>query len=241
MVLKGKHVLVILSLIIVALVAACGEGKQIGGQASGPDNEANRTAAAKEYLKAFPPSELLHGLAERIPPRMPEPSRKAFVELMSSKSMEDQTYKICLDALVKNFTVAELHAMTAFYGSPEGKSASKKSGVYMSQVMPKIQQEVRAAMVKVQKETPVPQPPSQEQLKKAIEEQKKKQEAASQGKPGAQVPAAPATGAKAPAAPQAPAAKAPETKAPAAPVPSTPAPGSKTPAAPAPGGQAPGK
>jgi hypothetical protein len=228
MVLRGKYVLVILSLIIVALVAACGEGKQSGGQAAGPDNEANRTAAAKEYLKAMPPAEILHGLAERVPPRMPEASRKAFMEFMSSKGMQDQTYQICLDALVKNFTVGELHALTAFFGSPDGKSASKKFGVYMSEVMPKIQQEVRAAMVKAEKESPAPQPPSQEQLKKAIEEQKKKQQAAPQGKPGAQAPAAPAPGT------QAPGSKAPGAKAPAGPAPAAPAPETKAPTAPAP-------
>jgi hypothetical protein len=224
MISKGKSVLVILSLVIMmALVAACGQGQQPGSQAAGPDNEANRTAAAKKYLEAMPPTELLHNIAERIPPRMPEASRKAFMELMSSKEMQEKTYKICEDALVKNFTVGELNALTAFFGSPDGKSASKKFGVYMSEVMPKVQQEVRTAMAKVEKETPAPQPPSQEQLKKAIEEQKKKQPAAPQ---------------KAPAAPAAPESKAPAAKAPAGPAPAAPAPESK---APVPGGQAPGK
>ena len=33
--------------------------------------------------------------------------------------------------------------MTAFYGSPEGQSASRKFGPYMMGVMPQIQQEVK--------------------------------------------------------------------------------------------------
>ena len=57
-----------------------------------------------------------------------------------------------MEGLVKNFTVGELNAMTAFYGSPEGQSASKKFGPYMAGIMPQIQQEVKKAMDEKQKQ-----------------------------------------------------------------------------------------
>ena len=43
--------------------------------------------------------------------------------------------------------------MTAFYGSPEGKSAAKKFGPYMAGIMPQIQQEVKKAMDEKQKQS----------------------------------------------------------------------------------------
>ena len=70
---------------------------------------------------------------------------------MSSKDIEEAANRITLNALAKNFTVGELNAMVAFYGSPEGKSASKKFGPYMAEVMPQIQQEIKKAVDAAQK------------------------------------------------------------------------------------------
>ena len=77
---------------------------------------------------------------------------------MESADLEKAASRITLEGLVKNFTVGELNAMTAFYGSPEGKSASKKFGPYMMGVMPQIQQEVKKAMDEKQKLEPKGQP-----------------------------------------------------------------------------------
>ena len=46
----------------------------------------------------------------------------------------------------------ELNAMVAFYGSPTGKSAFKKFGPYMGEIMPQIQQEVKKALAQTQQE-----------------------------------------------------------------------------------------
>jgi hypothetical protein len=48
--------------------------------------------------------------------------------------------------MVRHFTVRELNALTDFYGSPEGRSAMKKFGAYMADVMPAIQQEMARAI-----------------------------------------------------------------------------------------------
>ncbi|MCX5893402.1 MAG: DUF2059 domain-containing protein, partial [Deltaproteobacteria bacterium] len=54
--------------------------------------------------------------------------------------------------LVKHFTVTELKAMSAFYGSPEGRAIHKKFGDYMADVMPEVNKEVLAALQKVNQE-----------------------------------------------------------------------------------------
>ena len=128
---------------LLLMASACADNKQVK---SLPDNPENRATAAKHYLKAMPPKEMLQSLATRVVPNLPEKDRKAFVEVMESADLEKAADRITLEGLVKNFTVGELNAMTAFYGSPEGKSASKKFGPYMMGVMPQIQQEVKKAM-----------------------------------------------------------------------------------------------
>lgn len=140
---------------LILMVSACADTGQVK---SLPDNPENRTAAAKRYLKAMPPKDMLQSLATRVAPNLPEKDRKAFVEVMESPDLEKAADRITMEALVKNFTVGELDAMTAFYGSPEGKSAAKKFGPYMMGVMPQIQQEVKKAMDEKQKLEPKGQP-----------------------------------------------------------------------------------
>jgi hypothetical protein len=124
---------------------------------------------------------MLHGMATRIVQRLPEKDRKAFLEVMSSKNIEEAANRITIDALVKHFTVGELKAMVAFYGSPEGQSAYKKFAPYMAEMMPQIQEEVKKAMTEAekkqepqepQKPQAQPQPPGQKDGVKPPNEKK---------------------------------------------------------------------
>jgi hypothetical protein len=200
MVLRRKYVLFFLTILIMALAAACGESKQPGSQPAVADNEANRTAAAKKYLEAMPPTDLLGDMAAKIAPNLPEQNRKQFTDLLLSKEMQDKTYSICLEGLVKHFTVGELNALTAFFGSPEGKAARKKFGVYMTEVLSKINQDVRGAMEKVtEKEPPAPKEP--QGLKEAPGPKKPQAPAKAPGKPssGGKAPGAQKPGEQKPA------------------------------------------
>jgi hypothetical protein len=49
------------------------------------------------------------------------------------------------EAMVKHFTADELKALADFYGSPVGKSAMNKIGVYTADIMPAIQAEILKA------------------------------------------------------------------------------------------------
>ena len=95
-----------------------------------------------------------------------EANRKIFTEMINSPEIEKAAHRIMLDSLVKNFTVDELNAMLAFYGSPAGQAAWKKFSPYMDEIMPPIQQEVRKAIAAAHeqqdtiKEAPKPQPPA---------------------------------------------------------------------------------
>jgi hypothetical protein len=158
-----KYLMVIL---FVVMTASCSDTRQSESVKSVPDNQENRTAAAKRYLEVMPVKDMLHGLANRVVQAIPEPRRKAFMEVMESPGMEQATTRITLDNLVKHFTVGELNVLVAFYGSPDGKSALKKLGPFMADVMSQIQQEVKKAMPETQTEPESkvqPKPPAQPQ------------------------------------------------------------------------------
>jgi hypothetical protein len=140
---------------LLLMASACADTGQVK---SLPDNPENRAAAAERYMKAMPPKDMLQSLATRAAPNLPEKDRAAFVEVMNSADIEKAASRITMESLVKNFTVGELDAMTTFYGSPEGQSASKKFGAHMMGVMPQIQQEVKKAMDEKQKLEPKTQP-----------------------------------------------------------------------------------
>jgi hypothetical protein len=55
-----------------------------------------------------------------------------------------------LASMAKHFTVDELNALADFYGSREGRSAMKKFGAYMADIMPVIEQEMTKAQVEIQ-------------------------------------------------------------------------------------------
>lgn len=148
----------LLLLLILVLAAACTEQKATQTGAPVTDNEENRLAAAKEYLKIAPAQDMLKEMTASIADKLPEPVQKKFNDVMSSQALKDSTYQITLKALVKQFTVNELKAMTAFYSSPEGKSIRLKMGPYMSEVMPQVYQEVAKAMKEAEpKAAPEPQ------------------------------------------------------------------------------------
>ena len=155
----------LLLLLILVLVAACTEQKATQTGAPVADNEENRLAAAKEYLKIAPTQDMLKDLTSSFAGKLPEPMQKKFNEVMASQALKDSTYQITFKALVKHFTVNELKAMTAFYSSPEGKSIRQKMMPYMGEVMPQVYQEVAKTMKEAEpkaapepKAQPAPQP-----------------------------------------------------------------------------------
>lgn len=144
---RGRN---LLAFVLVVMVSAC-SGQDQSAKAL-PDNPENRTVVAKRYLQVMPPKEMLHEVANRVAPTLPEKNRKTFMDVMNSAAIEQAADRITLDGLVKNFTVDELNGMVAFYGSPTGKSAYKKFAAYMGDIMPQIQQEVRKAVAEANKQ-----------------------------------------------------------------------------------------
>ena len=116
------------------------------------DNKANRKKEADRYLVAMPVREMFADMAEQMGKNMPAAQRKAFKDLMTKHIDIPAMEKAIKTAMVKHFTTDELKALADFYSSPVGKSAMKKMGSYMADLMPVIQAEVLKAQAKANKE-----------------------------------------------------------------------------------------
>jgi hypothetical protein len=142
-----RYLLVIL---VMVMASACSDARQ--SAQSLPDTQENRTVVAKKYLEIMKPKDMLQSVAGSVGPRLPEQDRKTFVDIMNSPAIEQAAYRLSLDGLVKRFTLGELNAMLAFYGSPDGLSAAKKYSSYMAEIMPQLQEEVKKAVKAAEKQ-----------------------------------------------------------------------------------------
>ncbi len=131
-----KHTLIIVVLAITATAFAL------------DDTPANRSQEAGRYLLATPPEDTMKDMAEQMAMNLPPENRAMFKKLMTEHMDLSAMTKAMKDALVEHFTADELKALADFYGSPVGKSAMKKFGAYMADVMPDIQAEVLKAQAK---------------------------------------------------------------------------------------------
>ncbi|MEB3317916.1 MAG: DUF2059 domain-containing protein [Cyanobacteriota bacterium] len=111
------------------------------------DTKVNREQQAARYLLATPPKEVIDDMADQMTKTMPPDERTAFKSILGLIDIEAVT-QIMKEAMINNFTADELKALADFYGSPAGRSATKKQGRYMVDVMPGIQQEVVKAVSK---------------------------------------------------------------------------------------------
>ena len=110
------------------------------------DTQANRQAAAERYLAVAPMAGIMNDTIEKTSVNLPEEQREAYIEFMTEYVRIPVLEEAALASMVRHFTVRELNALADFYGSPEGRSAMKKFGAYMADVVPVIQQEILRAM-----------------------------------------------------------------------------------------------
>jgi hypothetical protein len=99
----------------------------------------------------MPVSELLDDMADKATEKLP-PERKQILKELLNKNLDHAALeKVMKGVAVKHFTADELSALADFCGSPAGKSALKKFGPYMGDLMPAIKNETLKAAKKGRK------------------------------------------------------------------------------------------
>jgi len=115
-----------------------------------PDSYGNRLAAAERYLQVASMKDMMRDAITETAKNLPQKVRKSYVILMSKRVHVNVLERAALASMVNHFTVDELNALADFYGSKEGRSAMKKFGAYMADVMPVIQQEMIKSQSQIQ-------------------------------------------------------------------------------------------
>jgi hypothetical protein len=112
------------------------------------DTLANREKEAALYLATTPTREIFQDLAEQMSKALPPAKRAEFKANLVRNADLDGVAKAMKQSMVRNFTADELKALADFYSSPVGKSAMKKYGNYMAEIMPVLQAEIFKAQTR---------------------------------------------------------------------------------------------
>lgn len=116
------------------------------------DTPENRIEAAKTYLELVPVERMAENVARNIMLIIPEEKRELFRKGVSEGLAEAGIEDIMVKIVAKHFSASEIDAMTAFYGSPEGKAIERKLPGYTADislhVIPIIRQSVTEVMEK---------------------------------------------------------------------------------------------
>jgi hypothetical protein len=114
-----------------------------------PDTYGNRLAAAERYLQVASMKDMMRDIIVETAKNLSEKVQGAYISLMNKHIRVESLERAALASMAKHFTVDELNALADFYGSKEGRSAMKKFGAYMADVMPVIQQEMGRAQMEI--------------------------------------------------------------------------------------------
>jgi len=120
-------------------------------QAPGGEALAAREAAARRYLAVMTPTAMMEEVSlttfRGLPPVEAHELAKQFVEELRMDVLE----RTMIEAIARNFTIAEIDALTEFYASPHGRSAMSKMSAYMADLTPAMQSEMHRALAIVRK------------------------------------------------------------------------------------------
>ena len=141
----GRHIL-FLAVLPVCLSAA----PAVAGDR--PDTPESRIEAAKTYIRLVPVERMSDNVARNIMLLVPEEKRDLFRQGVSEGLVKANIEDIMVKIVAKHFNAAEIDAMTAFYGSPEGLAIQRKLPGYTADislhVIPIIQESVTEVMEK---------------------------------------------------------------------------------------------
>ena len=115
------------------------------------DSKENREFQAKRYMASQPSEEMLKDMSKSMSMNLPPEQRKDFRVMILNYVDIAVIDEVSHRALVKYFTADELASLADYYSTPLAKSATKKMGSYMAELMPSIQAEFLQAFGEMEK------------------------------------------------------------------------------------------
>lgn len=116
------------------------------------DTRETREAAARRYLGATDMHAMMDDILKASTQKLPPDKQAEVMTLIKRHVSFEKLQGLTMAAMIKHFTTRELEALADFDGLPEGKSAMRKFGAYMADVMPIVMEEMRTAVAGMQAE-----------------------------------------------------------------------------------------
>ncbi|MBN8521125.1 MAG: DUF2059 domain-containing protein [Alphaproteobacteria bacterium] len=116
--------------------------------AGSPDMD-QRVALAEKMHDIWPVRPKVEEALDVAAQSFPEEERAAFKAGMRKAIKYDQLEEESIAAMAKIFTVPELQKMVDFYGSPEGRAVSAKTGDYAEMLQPVMTKMLDQALIQV--------------------------------------------------------------------------------------------
>jgi hypothetical protein len=113
---------------------------------AGADSGQERVAAARRYIEVAQMAKITDDTVNELAKGFSGEQREKFVAYMHDAVRPEVLEQAAMASMVKVFTAEELNALADFFGSPLGRSAMDKFGLYMADIMPVIQQEMLRAL-----------------------------------------------------------------------------------------------
>ena len=120
-----------------------------------PDTYGNRMAAARKYLDVVSMKDLMRDSINENSKNFPMDLRPVYIKYMLSSVRIEVIEAAALASMAQRFSLEEINALVAFYGSRSGQSVMRKMGNYMGDVMPVIQQELVRSQVMFERDVKI--------------------------------------------------------------------------------------
>ncbi|GKT11795.1 MAG: hypothetical protein ISEC1_P0765 [Thiomicrorhabdus sp.] len=115
-------------------------------------NSDTKQALADEYFSLINFKDTWKGMVTQISARLPENQRLQFVDIMNNRVDLNKITSGAKASLKKHLTEKELLAFVEFMRKPEGRSSLNKMRLYMADVVPIIQGEMKRIQEDLKKE-----------------------------------------------------------------------------------------
>lgn len=112
-----------------------------------PADKAERLKYATDFADIKPIREAINRDIEAATMGMMDDEKEEFMRFIQLRVNYEKIEQESIETMADMFTVPELKAMIAYYGSPEGKSAEEKAMVYTSKIGPQIANAIDGAML----------------------------------------------------------------------------------------------
>ncbi|MCK4492802.1 MAG: DUF2059 domain-containing protein, partial [Methylococcales bacterium] len=111
-----------------------------------------KTKAIEHYLEVVPIKIMMNDMVLKMAKALPEKEQAEIINFVFQKLNFELLETVMKKAMQKHFTLKEVNYMVATSLSPEGKSVIKKTGDYMAEVMPVVQEEMFRVLTEKKKE-----------------------------------------------------------------------------------------